>query len=173
MKNYAVRNPQTGKLVWISRSMAVVAIIKVTKEDENYLLCLKRGPGCPDEVGKYAFCSGYLDYDETRKEAMIREVYEELGLDLNKMNWEIIEEEINDDPKDDPRQNLSTRYFIELDWNKNFEEYLKNLDIKSEDRGGEKNEVSKIELIDPEKIDKTDWAWNHKELANRVLKLNP
>lgn len=175
MKNYGIKNPQTGKVVWISRSHAVVGILRYQDEDgKEFYLVQKRGPGCPDEIGKYAFSSGYLDYDETRFEALERELYEELGLDLKKCNYEVVKEFVNDDPKSDARQNVTTRYFIEFKPNDYFKDYLENLDktdVEEETvkRGGEENEVSEIKLIPVEDIGNYQWAWNHKDLAKNWI----
>ena len=43
MKNYGIKNPQTGKVVWISRSHAVVGIIRYQDEDgKEFYLVQKR-----------------------------------------------------------------------------------------------------------------------------------
>lgn len=75
-----------GNIEWISRSVTVLAILLFVVTDERgdrYFVPLgKRGDGLPDERGKWALPGGYLDWDETVGEALLREVYEELGLNL-------------------------------------------------------------------------------------------
>lgn len=70
--------------VWLSRASAVVAEIilinAITKEP--YILLGKRGEKTPDFQGYWCLPCGYLDWDETLPEAVLREVYEECGLYL-------------------------------------------------------------------------------------------
>lgn len=41
-----------------------------------------RGKDLPDGVGLWGLPGGYLDYDETTTQAVYREIWEELGLDI-------------------------------------------------------------------------------------------
>lgn len=67
-----------GRTVWLSRSSAVVGLFAI----DNKVLMVKRGTGCPDEVGKWVLPCGYLDRNETLLEGMVRETYEETGFNL-------------------------------------------------------------------------------------------
>lgn len=80
-KNFKIVEKGTGKEYWISRSVAVTGLIIIInpKTQELEFLLEKRGPGCPDNVGKLCSVCGYLDWDETR----IRETYEETGLEID------------------------------------------------------------------------------------------
>lgn len=69
---------ESPRKVWLSRSMAVVGVYVINDK----VLMVKRGPGCPDEVGKWVLPCGYLDGNETLKEAMYRETYEETGINI-------------------------------------------------------------------------------------------
>ncbi len=71
-----------GKELWISRSITVLAILVFVQDGQAYVPLNKRGPDLPSEVGKWCLAGGYLDYDETIGGAVLREVWEELGLDL-------------------------------------------------------------------------------------------
>ena len=76
-----------GREVWLSRSCAVVAgifmdVLNGPHTFSRYVLLVQRGPGCPDNVGKWCMPCGYLDKNETLAEAAIREAYEETGLYL-------------------------------------------------------------------------------------------
>lgn len=71
-----------GQEYWISRSVTVLGIIIVTDGEQGYVPLGRRGTALPDEVGKWGLPGGYLDFDETVGEALIREVWEELGLNL-------------------------------------------------------------------------------------------
>ncbi|MEM9903950.1 MAG: NUDIX hydrolase [Cyanobacteria bacterium P01_D01_bin.44] len=71
-----------GEELWISRSVTVLPVILFVQETDIYVPLNKRGTALPDEVGKWGLPGGYLDYDETAGEAVIREVWEELGLNI-------------------------------------------------------------------------------------------
>ncbi|MGD1853455.1 MAG: NUDIX domain-containing protein [Leptolyngbyaceae cyanobacterium] len=74
-----------GKEIWISRSVTVLAVLVVICDGSAYVPLNKRGPDLPSEVGKWCLAGGYLDYDETIGGAVMREVWEELGLDLQEL----------------------------------------------------------------------------------------
>lgn len=74
-----------GEEIWISRSVTVLAILVVICAGKAYVPLNKRGPDLPSEVGKWGLAGGYLDYDETIGGALMREVWEELGLDLEEL----------------------------------------------------------------------------------------
>jgi 8-oxo-dGTP pyrophosphatase MutT (NUDIX family) len=71
-----------GKIYWISRSVAVLPVLYFVVADDIFVPLGKRGLELPDEQGKWCLPSGYLDYDETAGQGAIREVYEEVGLNL-------------------------------------------------------------------------------------------
>lgn len=50
--------------------------------NEGYVPLGQRGTDLPDEQGKWGLPGGYLDYDETAGGAVVREIWEELGLDI-------------------------------------------------------------------------------------------
>jgi 8-oxo-dGTP diphosphatase len=50
--------------------------------EQTYVPLGLRGDALSDEVGKWGLPGGYLDYDETVGGALLREVWEELGLNL-------------------------------------------------------------------------------------------
>ena len=74
-----------GEEIWVSRSVTVLAILVVVCDGSAYVPLNKRGPDLPSEVGKWCLAGGYLDYDETIGGAVMREVWEELGLDLQEL----------------------------------------------------------------------------------------
>lgn len=75
---------ENGNEYWISRSSVVIPVVfKLNQENgEVFTLLEKRGPAV---THPYEWCCpcGYLDWDETLKEACLREVKEETGLELN------------------------------------------------------------------------------------------
>ena len=184
MKNFPITDPKTGKTYWISRAMAVVGIIVLHDievgnnpkdiTDKLYYLISQRGPGCPDFVGKWQCTCGYLDFDETLLEALRREIYEELGLDIS--SPEVINYggpylvTITDHPSHDPRQNVCFRFIINLDYNQ-VKEMLENGTIngRGKERGGEDNEISSISIVSEEyfkNMEPDAFAFNHYELLN-------
>jgi len=109
---------------WISRSVAVVGVVFAVKNDGMYVLITKRSQKMLDEAGKYGVPCGYLDYDETTHEAMIREVYEETSVYLPEYEKQLIFNNnkqpiyINDNPNN-KRQNVSHIYLSVFDFVEN------------------------------------------------------
>lgn len=175
MKKYQENKPYTaiedGKVRYDSRSHAVAGLIVAEgPEHELYFLVSKRGPGCPDNVGKIGLTCGYLGWGETRKDAMIRETYEELGFDIS--DCQINEWKIIDDPAKDARQNIVTRYIILADFNK-ITQAIKNGTINTDSlsRGGEKDEVSEILLVPYSRINRYTWAFNHDKVIQEFVNM--
>ena len=85
MKKKFKNKPNTGhivngKVIWESRSPALVAVIICLYEDEDYVLLAQRGEVAADYQGLWNVPCGYLDWDENGFEGVCREVYEETGL---------------------------------------------------------------------------------------------
>lgn len=161
MKNFSIIDHRTGREYWISRSVAVVALVFGYDEDEReYILAVQRGTGTPDPefVGKWCLPCGYLDYDETLEEALQREVFEETGVLLATDFIELLE--INSDPKSDKRQNITVRFQAIAK-----EENIANISITTEN--SEQDEVSDIKWIPFSEVDNYEWAFNHKELIKQ------
>ena len=162
MKNHPLINPETGKEEWISRAVAVlVGIVGKTKEGIPCILAQKRGYKTPDPEFRDCWClpCGYLEYDETLREAAAREVFEETGVKLNKNYlsfWTI-----NDNPKSDKRQNITVRYTYEI-----VEDAVDN--IKLSTKYSEPGEVSEVKWIYLRNITNYEWAFNHDKLAKEV-----
>lgn len=188
MKNFKVTAKEDGKEYWISRSLAVVGIIRAIKYPEPhmstapkfYYLVSKRGKGCPDYVGKWNITCGYLDFDETRIEALYREIKEELGLDIA---GGIKQQEIDgaprvygtfkvsedDRPEHDPRQNVVFRYIVEVDYDWIVEQINNGtINTNTISRGGEGDEVDEIALISNSDLEKYEWAFNHYDILSNL-----
>ena len=67
---------------WISRAVAVDALVFMLVDDDILVLTVKRSDKMRDEPGKYCIPCGYLDFSETLFDAMQRELYEETSLYL-------------------------------------------------------------------------------------------
>jgi 8-oxo-dGTP pyrophosphatase MutT (NUDIX family) len=70
-----------GDEKWLSRSTAVVVTIILNGEK---VLLIKRGKNCT-QSGKWCNPCGYIDWNESGTKCCIREVWEETGLDINKI----------------------------------------------------------------------------------------
>lgn len=155
MKNFPFKaiNPDTNKeeTFWYSRSMAVC--ITVFARNTEGLFCIlanKRGPGCPDFVGYWVCPCGYLDFNETTKEAAARECYEETGVKLPVESIEFVgyEDSINSN-----RQNVTFRFSICL-----------NETVETTNDNNEGKETTDIKWIPVKDIDNYKWAFGHRDL---------
>ena len=175
-KNFQIVDKETNKSYWISRSVAVTGLIAAEgKDGEVYFLLERRGPGCPDNIGKLCSICGYLDWDETLEEAIVRETYEETGYKFD-VSSDLIEQwKIKSDPNEN-HQNVVVRFII-LPQIENLQEGLKNgtINTRTEERGGEPDEVSEIGLYSYEEIKKLkseDFAFGHKEMIEEFMDLS-
>ena len=164
-ENFTITDKETGKVYWISRAHAVACIIMASHNDKHYFLFERRGPGCPDNIGKLCCVCGYVNWGETRKEAVIREAYEETGIKLDP-KW-VIEDGIVDDPSKDARENIVTRYTTIVNY-----EDMANATNDSLSRGGEDAEVSEFVILTYDEIKETDsneFAFGHKEMIIEII----
>lgn len=164
---------EDGKVRHHSRSIAICGMIILIDEIDHktYLLIHSRGEGCPDEKGKWSFNCGYLDWNETLIDGLKRELWEEIGLDVDKLKTCTIKlDKINDsiEGENKIKQNVTIQYHIICDFSE-----IKSLfdsgilNNKSEERGGEPREVEEIKIFKlEEKFDPSKWAFNHGELVN-------
>ena len=161
MKNFPVI--YGGKEYWISRAIAVV--VKIVANDvygNKYILAVQRGKGTPDPefVGAWCMPCGYLDFDETIKEAARRETFEETGLKFAIEDFTLVN--INDEPDSDKRQNVTFRFIV------NSPIPIEGLNQILTNRYSEKDEVSNIKFILISELDNYKWAFNHKKLIKEI-----
>lgn len=170
---------EDGQEVWIARDSAVVMLVAIYRSDLNefFVLMGKRGPACPDEIGKWTMPCGYLDYDETLGEAAIRETWEECGVNIFKLleikdseeykkkNWDLHSKHdvyledpwrINSKPETNSKQNVSN-YFCCI---------LNDIEFpKTNTNHCEEGEVDEIRWISLQEIkgmhDAGDIGFNH------------
>ena len=74
-----------GKRHWISRSVAVVVIpfFELISTGDIYIPLGKRSTNMNLFPGAWGLVAGFLDWNESAQECVKREVWEELGLDLD------------------------------------------------------------------------------------------
>jgi len=154
MNNFPIK--LGNKEYWISRSIAVCGFILTGSSENLSILSVKRGSGCPDEVGKWCCPCGYLDYGETLAEACSREIYEECGLSILPSTLKMWD--IDSDPCSN-KQNVVVSYW---DYNPDyFDRYLSTVH-------SELNEVDNTQWIPLEKVNVLNWAFNHETMIYRL-----
>ena len=148
---------EDGSVAWISRSIAVLAMVFCNIHGKWHVLANKRGTGAADNVGLWNMPCGYLDYNETCKQAAAREVYEECGVTIpeDKFLFTSYNDQVTEN-----RQNVTLRFRAVLD------ERDDNISISTglNTRGGEPDEVSSIQWVELSSIDSLTWAFNHDNL---------
>jgi 8-oxo-dGTP pyrophosphatase MutT (NUDIX family) len=157
MNNHPLINPETGETEWVARNMATLVIIfAINKDNQIHVLANKRGPNTPDPEFRGCWCMpcGYLDYNETLKEAAARETFEETGLTIDPKKLRLVY--INDKPEDDKRQNVTFRYQYIV------QEFIEDINLTS--KNSEEKEVSDIKWIPIKEIDNYKWAFNHDKI---------
>lgn len=140
-----------GKEYWISRSVATATSI-FTINDDNKLCVLanKRGTGLPGQnfsnPGKWSVITGFLDYNENFVQCCIREVHEETGVDISKVDLNF--REFEDDPSRDG-QVILMRYsgFIE-----------NGTELELTDKFSDPNEVAEIKWIPLDELENYEWT---------------
>ena len=100
---------------------------------------------------------GYLDFDETADNAVVREIYEETGIVISDDD-EVVLHSIDSIP-DDEKQNVTIRYHIKLS---NIDNYPS---VITPDHG-EVEEVKWIPLTD---IENYEWCFGHLNLIKKYL----
>jgi len=164
------------KKVWASRSVAVigevVCCIDTPKGREVYILMIKRGKACPNEVGKWCLPCGYLDWDEDAADAVKRETWEETGINIDsvitdakvvlcnflsyRQPWLVMSE-----PDKDEFQNVCLHFGLAV--------RMESLPIITGQAGGEKDECEEISWVNVEEVKSLDVCFNHKERITEFL----
>lgn len=155
MKNFSVT--VDGKEHWISRSLAVSGFIFIY-DNGLKVLANKRGPGCPNHQGLWNCPCGYLDYDETLREACVREINEETNLIVNPLHLNYYN--IDDSPNNKIHQNVTVSFWT-------FSQTLYK-DQRIYTKGYETDEVSEVAWISIDQLDDFEWAFNHKYLIRSI-----
>jgi 8-oxo-dGTP pyrophosphatase MutT (NUDIX family) len=156
-----------GRQIWVSRSVAVVAIVCIVKDKKIHFLLGQRGKGAADYHGMWCLPCGYLDWNETTFDAARREVWEETGIDVS--GWGFVgntQEEpflIVSDPAEN-RQNISITYVFIRDIEKNQELPQPNIVNHVQDE-----EVADVRWVVVDELDNYQFAFKHKERIKSFL----
>lgn len=165
-----------GKKIWVSRSVAVVGeivcCIDTPKGREVYVLMVKRGKACPNEVGKWCLPCGYLDWNEDAADAVRRETWEETGVNVDELvksatvtlcnfmdyrqPWLVMSE-----PDKDEYQNVCLHFGLAV--------RIAELPKIGKQAGGEEDECEEIQWVSVEKVNDLDVCFNHKERIKEFL----
>jgi ADP-ribose pyrophosphatase YjhB (NUDIX family) len=162
-----------GKVVWDSRSVALVGMMLALHEGEIYVILGKRGKSCPDEVGKFCMPCGYLDKNETCEEGVVREIYEESGFNVYKTleQYDILHDQMNFPWKinsipDGEVQNISMHYALYFDTKSNIYRDTASLPELTIKNNAVKDEVEIVEWINVNDLWEYDICFNHESTIN-------
>jgi 8-oxo-dGTP pyrophosphatase MutT (NUDIX family) len=145
------------KTIWESRSNGLNAVIFGICSDNIFVLAEKRSSTIMDLPNRWCLPCGYLDWDETGWEGLVREVYEETSFFIPKYKNNLIFDNdkqpffVNTDPKEN-RQNVALNYCLIFDFSKGLPNHVES--YKDE-------EISQIKWIPIEHIKKYNFAFNH------------
>ena len=147
------------KKYWYSRSVAVVGIIfLVSLEEGIHVLANKRGKGTPDYQGYWNMPCGYLDFNETCEQAIIREIFEETGLSIKPDLINLI----GIDSIPEGSQTVTLRYSGVI--------LGKTDEYKLSNKYSEENEVEEAKWIHEDNLYKYHWAFGHDNIIRTVKK---
>jgi 8-oxo-dGTP pyrophosphatase MutT (NUDIX family) len=159
-----------GRKFWISRSVAVVVVLACYDGGKYKFAIEKRGnaPGM-DKQGLWCLPCGYLDWNESGTDAAKREVWEEIGLDLNDLiKFEAACSPGLDHPwfvktePDENRQNITLRYGMTI-----IKKDIPNL-IPNND--AEPNEIADAKWIGVDEIVNYDFAFDHNKVISEYCR---
>lgn len=147
---------------WFSRSVAVVTFAFCRNEREEWcILGSERGKDAADYQGYWNAPCGFLDFNETTKQAAIRETLEETGVQLTEGDLTCIG--FQDDPEKSNNQNVTFRYVAIIN-----DKMTSDFSFSHERNEGD--EVGEIKWIPLDKIGLYKWAFGHGDLITEIIK---
>ena len=155
-----------NKVIWESRSVAVVGILFALVNNELFVLTEKRSDTMMDEPGKYCVPCGYLDWDENGWDALRREVYEETSFLIDDYKKYLVHDNnqspffVNTSPTEN-RQNVAMSYALVFDFPPNvFPRHIENhVD----------HEIAEVKWLPYADRNEYSWAFNHNQRINMAL----
>lgn len=160
-----------GKAFWESRSVAVEAVVFAIKNNQINILIEKRSAKMMDSPNLWCVPCGYLDYDETGWEAIVRELYEETGFDIEAYKESIVTTNnmrpfgVITNPAQN-RQNVVLEYCVVLDFDKSKQEFPSHVAEYKNKEIAEIRWMPFKDIINPEYV----WAFNHNERIEESAK---
>jgi ADP-ribose pyrophosphatase YjhB (NUDIX family) len=158
---------------WISRSVAVVGVVLADTVEGLKVLIAKRSQRMLDEAGKWGVPCGYLDWDETTHEAMVREVYEETSVYLPEIEKQLMFDNNKQpicivDDFSSKRQNISLIYLSAYD----FVDKMSKFPLHAEGFSNKESAmVSWTKLVDfYERCGQIQWAFHHDDTIKDAIK---
>ena len=113
--NFPISDAATGEQHWISRSVAVIAIPLFYVKGVPHIPLGKRAIAMQLFPGYWGLPCGFLDWGESAADAIRREVWEELGLELTSEMINSQPNFINTDPNPDENETIGLRFIIRVD----------------------------------------------------------
>ncbi len=155
-----------GKEIWISRSVTVLPVLFFVSKGIQYVPLGLRGEDLPEGVGQWGLPGGYLDYDETAPEAVCREIWEELGLDIPQLVKDFKFEGNLEQPYDVysrplRRQNVTLKYALMF--------HLQEAELPKLNPQVSQGEVVEAKWIKVEKALTMTLAFNHHNVMKECL----
>lgn len=156
-------NLPDGRTIWLSRSPAVVAVVLVNTPDGTYILTEKRS-AMMDEPNKQALVSGYLDWDESGYDGIVRETWEETSFHIPAYKDKLIFNNslqpfyVHSDPWTDAKQNVSLTYI-----------FIYNMDLPMEIENFHDAEIDSVKWMKDSEVDKYEWAFDHDRRIGMAL----
>lgn len=171
--SYRTPRGNVGLDYWISRAVAVDGYVFAFGLDGGpKVLVVKRSKTMMDEPLKYCVPCGYLDWDETSYDAMVREVYEETSFYIPDFNDFMIFNNdgepfwVNSNPANN-RQNVALNYITVFDFTGHKDFFPEDV-IKYKTR--ECESIEWLSLTDFLQRDTSQWAFNHDRYIKKALK---
>lgn len=155
-----------GNEIWISRSVTVLPVLFFVSKGTQYVPLGLRGEDLPEAVGLWGLPGGYLDYDETTTQAVYREVWEELGLDLPQLVEDFRFEGDLDHPYEVysaplRRQNVTLKYALMF--------HLEDADLPQLNPQVSQGEVVEAKWVEVETALNMTLAFNHHDVMKECL----
>lgn len=173
--NFPIVCKETGKTYWISRSVAVTLTAVCVLKSTTYVLISKRGNAVPDFKDHWCMPCGYLDFNETLSDAVKRESWEEVGLNIDSfvkdpntymlINYIDTPWDIQSDPKKSNRENISIRFGFLAVVNEDLPKLIPNNDCPEPD------EVSDAKWVNIKTLSDYNFAFNHDEHIKKFINM--
>lgn len=148
------------RTLYDGRYCAVSGFFFAIVDGKYSVLAEKRGEGTPDFQGMWCCPCGFLEGDENAKEGIIRETYEETGIEVDYEKIRFVE--VETEPAICNNGNVTLRHTGFLKKQKPIER-----DLDTESRGGEKKEVAEVAWIPISHVSRYEWAFGHDEIIKR------